>query len=435
MIGVVRPTICSGSACPGGIAGLARRARLIGVLLLLLAGPAAVQADTITLRGSSIGMRGVVIEDVRSGRVFYRDQRGRRHWRELDEVDTIGFDDLPALDRAETQFGDGDTDAALASMLQALVSTDDELRRLWVHVRLLRLHVAREETVAAASHFASVAQLREDPWWRFVEPNAPMTTTRLAVTAEAERRLDAAARTVETAELRAVVCRLRERLRPVHEAAKKNGGSAPTGETYSGYTLDAIRAGVNGSTPAPGEATTAARSASPAPRPAVPAPDAKTPPPRPSAGSATRDDPPSPRSTAARSSASGDSLDALEALFDAGDTAGAIAACERIAADPGRRSLSRFLYQYGRALLLDDRPRDAAVMFLRCALLYEDDDEAAPSLIAAAWIHLDRLDRPRAARRLLDRAVVLAAGRSDVLASAHALLERIPMDAPDETSP
>jgi hypothetical protein len=65
---------------------------------------------------------------------------------------------------------------------------------------------------------------------------------------------------------------------------------------------------------------------------------------------------------------------------------------------------------------------------MRCALLFEDADEAAPSLVAAARIHVDVLDQPRAARRLLERAMLLAADRPDVVASARAMLDRLPTE-------
>ena len=38
---------------------------------------------------------------------------------------------------------------------------------------------------------------------------------------------------------------------------------------------------------------------------------------------------------------------------------------------PGGRSVSRFLHQYGRALAGAGRPRDAAVVYMQVAVLYE----------------------------------------------------------------
>jgi tetratricopeptide (TPR) repeat protein len=122
-----------------------------------------------------------------------------------------------------------------------------------------------------------------------------------------------------------------------------------------------------------------------------------------------------------------DTRDAIEALLADGRSAEALAICERLAADPGDRGMSRYLSQYGRALAYEGRPRDAAVMFLRCAILYDGSRHAASSLIDAAIIHRDVFDDPAAARRLLKRAVTIAdaQGDADALRRARELLPQL----------
>ena len=79
----------------------------------------------------------------------------------------------------------------------------------------------------------------------------------------------------------------------------------------------------------------------------------------------------------------------------------------------------------GEVLVAAGRHADAAVMYLRCALLHSDATSAPGACIEAALIHRDALDRPADARRLLLRAASLAdrLGQDDVAERARDLLQ------------
>ena len=82
--------------------------------------------------------------------------------------------------------------------------------------------------------------------------------------------------------------------------------------------------------------------------------------------------------------------------------------CKRAAEAPGERDLGRLLYQYGLALSAVGREREGAVMFVRCAVLFGGSNFAAPSLIETASIYQEVFRQPRAAQRLLERAIATA---------------------------
>ena len=118
---------------------------------------------------------------------------------------------------------------------------------------------------------------------------------------------------------------------------------------------------------------------------------------------------------------------AIAALRAAGHATEAPGACARVERRVGRRDLGRFLHQSGRALVGAGRPRDAAVMFVRCATLYGDSPHAAPSLIETAIIYRDIFRDPTTARRLVERSLNLAArpGRPQVADRPRAVLETL----------
>jgi predicted Zn-dependent protease len=123
----------------------------------------------------------------------------------------------------------------------------------------------------------------------------------------------------------------------------------------------------------------------------------------------------------------GDSAEAIDALLAAGRSAEALAVCRRVAEHPGNRSLSRFLHQYGRCLLAEEEPRDAAVMFTRCVVLYPSSPAATMSLIETAAIYIELFENPESARRLLQRAADSAAAqeRDDLVAQAREALDAL----------
>jgi hypothetical protein len=373
---------------PSSVRRVAALALAAGVAALA----AAARADTITLGGSTIPMRGCTVQDLRSGRLLFLDARGRRQWRELDDVAAIGFEGLPALDEAEARLARGEKDVGLIKMLQALLDADDEPEQVWIHARLARVHDARSEYVQAAGHAAAVFLLRDEPYWRVLEPIRPPEKVDYPAARESIDRLRSAQRSVRRHELQAVIERMIAVVEPRFAAAKAAYGDAPlpTALTVSGIPVESIRRGRL-------DAGTA-----PIPTPAEPAPPKAAPKTPAREGPGPRPDAPRPTRVTGR-----DAPDAIDARLDAGRTAEALAMCERVARRPGPRPLDRFLHQYGRALAAEGRPRDAAVMFMRCAVLYESSPFAAPSLAETARIYRDHYGDEATARRLRARADAL----------------------------
>lgn len=399
--------------------------RTCAQLFVLFACVATARADTLTLRGSTIPLRGCTIQDVKSGRLYYLDARGRRQWRELDEVGALGFEGLVALDAAETALAEGRTEEGLRGLLRALLDAETEIQQLWLRVRLVTVHEQRNEHVQAAGHVAVVFRLRDDPAWRDLAPDLteePVDAP-FSVLHEALAEIDAAGRSVRSPELRDRLRGLRRLIEPAHERARAawEGPVPADGSTLSGIPIERLR-GDGEDMPSLPEPT------KPTPAPITPPSRATEPVPAPA--------PPKQEPTARRSSpsASADGSERIDELLELGRSAEALALCERAAADPGQRRLSQFLFQYGRCLAAERRPRDAVVMYLRCAVLYESSAFAPPSLVEAARIHREVWGDTAAARRLLEQAVVTATvlKRADDAERAERMLRSLPAPPGDE---
>jgi hypothetical protein len=390
-------------------------------LLLVLVGSASARADTLTLRGSSIPLRGCTIQDVKSGRVYYLDARGRRQWREIEEVDTIGFDGLEALDAAEALLAEAPSPDGVRQLLRALLEADADLERLWVRVRLVQVHERRDEHVQAAGHAAVVFRLRDEASWRGLAPIGGAESASFPALHEALLEIEASSRSVRSGDLREQLRRMRAMIEPAHDRARA-AWQEPVpgpGDTLSGIPVEQLRAPAKVETgaPEPAPEPTAAP-----PQPAVERPEAApATPPRPDPASK-----PAPRRSP--SSAAADASERIDRLLEEGRAAEALALCKRLAADPGQAHVSQLLFQYGRCLAAAGHPRDAVVMYLRCAILHESSAFAPPSLIEAARIHRDVWGDTAAARRLLDRAIRAATllGRADDVGEAERLLRTVP---------
>ena len=393
---------------------LRRRTLLMAAAIALAAagsGPAA--GDTVTLAGSSIPLRGCRVEAVQSGRVFYRDSRGRRHQRGLDEVEALGFDGLGDLDEAERAIATGDLAGGVGRLLAAMLQAESDLQRAWLHVRLSATHDLLGQYVAAAGHAAAVFEADGDPYWLRLEPLSEPDEPGYAAAREALLALQQARRRVKHAAMTPVIERMLGRVRPIHDrlADRYHGPPIEPGSTISGVPRELIRSG---------RTAPEASSSTDAPRtlPSRPADENK------------RTEPTGVPHSAPGAPAAGeapDSAASIDALLAAGHGAEALAACARVERRVGRRDLGRFLHQYGRALVGVGRPRDAAVMFVRCATLYGDSPHAAPSLIETAIIYRDIFRDPATARRLVERSLNLAArpGRPQVADRARAVLETL----------
>ena len=362
-------------------------------------------ADSITLDGSSIPLRGCTIRAIQNGRVYFLDSLNRQQHRPLSEIEALGFDGLEQLDRAEAWIAEGLYANAIDHLLMAALRAQTTVQRLWVEHRLARVHNYLGEYVQAAGHAAAVFLIQDDPYWQRLIPRGEVNEPPYAAAKEAMDLLDQAGRTVTSSQLQQKVREMTRRIRPVHDrlAAAYQGPPIEPGSTISGILKSQIDK-------PPSEAATPAGPDQPkgTEKPAPPRtvkPSQPTPPPAPT---------PSP-------SAGPDSAEAIDRMLTARRPVDALAICERVAEAPGDRDLSRFLYQYGMALTGVGRERDAAVMFARCAVLFGRSSFAAPSLIETASIYHTVYRQPRTAQRLLERAIATATaqGQGEVVKRAR----------------
>ena len=387
-------------------------------------------ADAVRLHGSTIPLRGCRLQDIKAGRLHFQDATGRRQWRELDEVAALGFDGLEALDEAERRIAAGDSAGGVHKLLQALLEADTGLAQVWVRVRLVRTHDARGEFVQAAGHAAAVYMLREDTYWRYLEPVSKPDEPSYAAALESMNILSEASRSLINGDLEAVVRRLQAQVALVHERLAAQVPDRPTGPTLSGIPIDEIR----------GDALPAAlrRAREPAVE-AAPAPPGEVAPPPVSAGSRPGGPPPGEPAAIADAApapapapapvgrpAASAAPEAIDALLAERRYEEAVAVCDEVAARPGSRSVSRFLHQYGLALAGAGRPRDAAVVHMQGAVLYEASVFAAPSLLETAIIYRDEYRNPQTARRLVEMALGLSsADRAEVAERARDILDTL----------
>ncbi|MHC5023648.1 MAG: tetratricopeptide repeat protein [Planctomycetota bacterium] len=386
----------------------------IGVLTL---GRAAV-ADSVTLVGSSIPLRGCEIQAIQGGRVHFTDAGGRRQRRALEEIDGLGFDDLPALDDAEIARREADYPRALRGYLVACAGADRDVARLWTHVRLAQTHDVLGQFVQAAGHAAVVFQATDDPTWRMLVPRSEPDEPTYAAAHESITWIDQAARRVTDRQLLRLLAELRLRVATVHaKLASSHDGPIPApGSTISGIPVERILAGEFDGSVARGP------SEPPAPPATTPAPPTVTPVTPPATEPAET---------------TGTSPDAIDRLLAEQRWAEALAACARVEASPGRRDLAEFLHQYGRALDGGGRPRDAAVMWTRCAVHFEASPAGLESLLEVARLYRDEFDRPGTARRLLERVILRATAvdEADLAGRATTMLNEIGAPATSGMTP
>lgn len=345
-------------------------------LLLIAVLVSSARADSLTLSGSPIPIE-CRIEGISDGRVYYRGERGRRAWHELGDVVAIDFDVAPQVADAEAILQD-DPDRGLRALLSTLADVADPLPRSWLLVRLVRFHNERREYAPAIAHLATLCRDYEDAGWIALAPAInPALAKEMGITlapmsypqvAEARHNVESARARVQTRGLRSMLDAALPHLRELESPLR----AAWTGTPWKpGTTLSGIALGDLGSS---------------APRAEVP---------------------PEPKQPAAPVSGS------IDDLLEAGQYTAALRACEAAAQDPGDdpAAIARLLFQYAAALRGADRPRDAVVMYTRCAILYEDESPAAAAWLGAALIHRDIFADGPTAVRLARRAADVADGR------------------------
>ncbi len=408
---------------------------LVGGACLAVLSPAAA-GDSITLDGSTIAMRNIELQQISSGRVFYTDVRGSRQRRSLNEVAALGFDDLPMLDEAEQALRDGQDDVAITAFLRAMHAADEDIERIWMHRRLAQIHDMRGEFVQSVGHAASAVALDPTLFWRpLLEPRSEPNAPSWPAVAESLARLQDARSAVRDQTLRTILDRLINQLRPVEWQAKQSykGAAVSTDDTISGYLIADIEAGkIPGLAHGSGADTDDQRVSDAVP-PQMNDTDSAS-----GSDDADAASPPviaepkeAPKPTAESSAPavfSPEAPERIDAMLTERRFADAVALCVRIAADPGGRSIPEFLVQYGKALVGDDKPEDAAVMFTRAAVLYPSSPHGVVGLIETARIYRARYGKPAAARRLLETAVERAddMNRQDLVSLADALLADLP---------
>ncbi len=345
-------------------------------------------ADTITFTGTGIALRGCTIQGLQGGQVQYLDPSGARQRRPISQIESLGFDGLPELDQAEAAIATEDFNMGIRALLRALLKAETDLQRVWVHARLAQVHDLNGEYVQAAGHAAEVFMLAEDVTWRELRPVSPVNEPPYPAAKDSLESLQAAARKVKSGELKREIDVMLKVVQPVAEKLARSwtGGAIAAHSTFSGLTREEITADGSAAKPPVQPATTkpgTAAAAMPAePVPAKPA-----------------------LATAAPTSNDPRSSQVIDNLLSAGQHAQALTLCVEVEKNPGDRDLAHFLYQYGRALSLSARKKDAAVMFTRCAVLYPDSPDAGPALIETAIIYRDEFRKPEVARRLLERVI------------------------------
>ncbi len=367
-----------------------KRPALIIWLGIAITGSAA--ADSITLDASSIPLRGCTIRAIQNGRVYFLDPANRQQHRPLDEVEALGFDGLEQLDQAEAWIAERQYPEAITHLLAAALNAKTPVQRLWVHQRLARVHKYQGEYVQAAGHAAAVFLIQDDPYWQRLNPKGEVNEPSYAAAKEAMDLLNQAGRKVTASQLQRTVREMTRHVRPVYERLSKayQGPPIEPDSTISGILKSQI-----GNLPSESATRTPTNQAKPSERPAASGtvkPAKLTPPPLPTP-------------------VGKDSADQIDQLLAARRPVDALAMCKRAAEAPGERDLSRLLYQYGLALSAVGREREGAVMFVRCAVLFGGSNFAAPSLIETASIYQEVFRQPRAAQRLLERAIATATAR------------------------
>ena len=346
--------------------------------MILLIGANA-RADSLTFTGASIPMRDCKIEGIRAGQIHFLDSARQRRRREIEGIEAITFDGFPELEQAEQALHAKDDATGPWRLMFALTRAQNNLQRIWMRVRLLRWHESQSEYVQVAGHLAAIIALTDDGYWAQLEPALAVNQAEATAVGEAWRNLQAAARQVNSAELKSCLARMTTKVQPLADRIPKSTKSGSDSLTGSGFTVEQITtqiAKLETSAAADGTASASTRPAAPLEPPHSP-----------------------------QISADPDSSHAIDALLAADRWPEALTTCRRAENALGDRDIGHFLFQYGMALERTGQSADAAVMFTRSALLYPENPSAARSLIQAAIVYRDEYRKPDVAKRLLKQAI------------------------------
>lgn len=334
----------------------------------------------------------ITIQTIRGAEIFYQNARGGLERTAVQDVRTLGFDGLPALDAAERAWRRDEVDTATEQWIRAYTNATSEVQRLWLHARLAEAHERRGEFVQAAGHAARVMLTDASPYWAKLAPKSAVNeSASQPEVLEAWWAIDRLTRRELPPELKAAAERLAAAVQPLHARVQQAqaGATWREGSTISGFSTANVRR-VDWRLPGRSVTTPPARLDDNSPPPVTPPPGAR--------------EQPAPDT-------SPDSPTAIDRLLQEKNFAAALAACERVARDPGDRPLAPFLLQYGRALVGVNRPRDAAVRFMQCAIHFESSPQAPEALMETALLYRNTFQQPETAQRLLERAMAMAQAR------------------------
>lgn len=368
------------------------------------------KADSLTLIGLSIPLKGITIRTIQNGRIYLFDASDRQGSRELDEIDSISFDDLKEMDLAEAEFAKGNYHSAVEGFLVAALKAKTDVHRLWIYQRLAQSHNYQGQYVQAAGHAATVFMLQDDDlYWRRLVPRGGVNEPSYAAAAETMQKLRDAARKVKQPQLKRSINEMTAAVRPIFDKLKSNY----KGEPYkSGSTISGIEKSQIGKA----RIEAARKSQQPVEKPKPPKPPVDV------TGSKKQN--PLGRATPSASESIGPtSAGAIDDLLAENRAIDAVELCKRIAKNPGDRELDRFLHQYGLALLRTDKKPKAAIMLLQCAISFPGSQYAASSLIETALIYETVYNKPDTTIRLLERAVAIATTQQQADAATRARRE------------
>ena len=207
-------------------------------------------ADGLSLAGSTFPIRNCRIQSIRGGQVVYPVPSGQRQQGSLDDVATLSFENLAALDEAEQVIAERDLAAGARRLMQALLAAQTELQQEWIHARLSRIHDARGEYVQAAGHAAAVMAMTDDAYWARLEPVSQPNEPGYPAARESLHELENALRVVKAAALSASVKRMVAVVEPIEQRLKASydGPTIEPGSTVSGISRAVLSGSVDGET-------------------------------------------------------------------------------------------------------------------------------------------------------------------------------------------
>lgn len=376
--------------------------RQLGVMMIacgLLVSAPWVRADEILFSG--IPMNGVEIRTITEGQVVYvaAGQRTRRPIKNL----IIHLDDVPALETAEATLRDGPKPEAIALFHKALAQADEPWQRAWINARLVTIYDADGRYTQAVLAWSRLLTDQPETYWASLMPSSkPDTPVKKQVT-QAIKALSKVLEETSPGLLTDTVQATLDTLRALEPSAPD---IEPADEFESVDEQNDTPEPSREETPEDDQKTSppVVRDPERQPVPTLPAPKHE-----PEAHTASPSD------------------FGLDEFIAAGDTAAARPIVEQLAAAPGDYPLDRLLFQYGQVLKLQSQPRDAAIRYLQCVILYPQSPYAARSAYETGLLYLGPLDDAHAARRLFRRALGIATVQdlSSIKQQAAAQLQRL----------